>query len=64
MAARPLANLEKQRPEIDVFIPSHQLLDPAVDYTMVEEGSSYFEAQRYSLLALQQMAKEAESTFK
>ena len=60
VAARPLATLNQDPPEIDLFIARAEDLeiDPAMKFVMVEERSAYFEANRHTLLALQKMAEE------
>lgn len=62
VAARPLVNLEKDRPEIDLYLSHDCIIDPAAEYIMVEETSSCFESQRHTMLALQQMARDAEQS--
>jgi helicase required for RNAi-mediated heterochromatin assembly 1 len=61
VAARPLAAITQNPPEIDLFISRHEDLDidPAAEYVMVEERSAYFEANRHTLLALQKLRTEA-----
>ena len=60
VAARQLATLNQDPPEIDLFIARAEDLeiDPAVKFVMVEERSAYFEASRHTLLALQKMAEQ------
>ena len=60
VAARPLAALEQNPPEIDLFIPRAEELeiDPAVEWVMVEDRGGLFEADRHTLLALQRMMRE------
>lgn len=60
VAARQLATLNQDLPEIDLFIahPEDLEIDPATKFVMVEERSAYFEADRHTLLALQKMATE------
>ncbi|KAM0718692.1 hypothetical protein Q7P37_005763 [Cladosporium fusiforme] len=60
VAARPLAGLSQDPPEIDLFIarPGDLEIDPAMKFVMVEERSGYYEAERHTLLALQKMATE------
>jgi len=60
VAARQLATLDQDPPEIDLFIARADDLeiDPAMKFVMVEERSAYFEANRHTLLALQKMAEE------
>ena len=61
IAARPLAGLEQNPPEIDLFIPraEEQEIDPAVEWVMVEDRGGLFEADRHTLLALQRMMRES-----
>jgi helicase required for RNAi-mediated heterochromatin assembly 1 len=61
VAARQLATLHEDPPEIDLFIARAEDLeiDPAMKFVMVEERSAYFEAHKHTLLALQKMAVES-----
>lgn len=60
VAARQLATLNADPPEIDLFIARAEELeiDPAMKFVMIEERSAYFEAHKHTLLALQKMALE------
>jgi helicase required for RNAi-mediated heterochromatin assembly 1 len=59
VAARPLSALQQNPPEIDLFLPHyHQPIDPMQKWVMVECRSSFFEASRHTLLALQHMIRE------
>lgn len=60
VAARQLATLNEDPPEIDLFIARAEELeiDPAMKFVMVEERSAYFEAHKHTLLALQKLATE------
>ncbi|KAF3035692.1 hypothetical protein E8E12_006070 [Didymella heteroderae] len=59
VAARPLSALQQNPPEIDLFFPHyHQPIDPMQKWIMVESRSSFFEASRHTLMALQQMMRE------
>lgn len=60
IAARPLSGLDKNPPEVDLyFARTDELeLDPGTEWIMVEERSSYFEASRHVLKALQKMSDE------
>jgi helicase required for RNAi-mediated heterochromatin assembly 1 len=51
---------EKGPSKIDIFFPRPEetIFDPAVEYVILEETSSFFEAQRHNMLALQRMTKE------
>ncbi|KAF2163371.1 hypothetical protein M409DRAFT_68628 [Zasmidium cellare ATCC 36951] len=61
IAARPLAGVQQNPPEIDLFFSrADQIeIDPAQEYVMVEDRSSFYEAARPTLLALQHMMKES-----
>ncbi|KAF2853992.1 hypothetical protein T440DRAFT_389338 [Plenodomus tracheiphilus IPT5] len=60
VAARPLSSLGQNPPEIDLFFaqPEGQEIDPMRKWIMVECRSSFFEASRHTLLALQHMMRE------
>jgi len=60
VAARKLAVINQDPPEIDLFIAraAELEIDPAMKFVMVEERSAYYEADRHTLLALQKMATE------
>ncbi|KAF2858937.1 P-loop containing nucleoside triphosphate hydrolase protein [Piedraia hortae CBS 480.64] len=60
VAARPLTGVQSNPPEVDLFIANDDELeiDPAKEFVMVEERSSFFEADRHTLLALQSMMRE------
>ena len=60
VAARPLAALQQNPPEIDLFIArSEELeLDPAQEFVMVEDRGGLYEANRHTMLALQHMMRE------
>ncbi|KAF2867362.1 P-loop containing nucleoside triphosphate hydrolase protein [Massariosphaeria phaeospora] len=60
VAARPLAALEQNPPEIDLFFARAEdfEIDPMKKWIMVESRSSFFEASRHTLLALQHMMRE------
>jgi len=60
VAARPIAGLEQNPPEVDLFFarPEDLELDPTREYIMIEERSGYYEAERHTLLALQHMSQE------
>ncbi|RMZ73612.1 dead box helicase [Pyrenophora seminiperda CCB06] len=60
VAARPLSALEQNPPEIDLFFArsEDQQIDPMIKWIMVECRSSFFEASRHTLLALQHMMRE------
>lgn len=59
VAARPMSALQMNPPEIDLFFPHyHQPIDPMQKWIMVECRSSFFEASRHTLMALQHMKRE------
>jgi helicase required for RNAi-mediated heterochromatin assembly 1 len=60
VAARPLSALEQDPPEVDLFIARAEELeiDPAVEWVMVEDRRSLYEAHRHTMLALQKMMRE------
>jgi len=60
VAARPLDGMQKNPPELDLFFgrPDDLNLDPDIEWLMVEDRSSFFEAQRHTLVALQKMSQE------
>ena len=60
VAARQLATLNQNPPEIDLFIARAEdvEIDSAMKFVMVEERSAYFEASKHTLLALQKMAEQ------
>jgi helicase required for RNAi-mediated heterochromatin assembly 1 len=57
VAARPISGLAQKVPEIDLFFKAHeQPLNPTKEYLMIEERSTYYEANRHIMAALQHMA--------
>ncbi|QIW95211.1 hypothetical protein AMS68_000729 [Peltaster fructicola] len=60
IAARSLEGLEQNPPELELFFGNADELelDPAVEWTMIEARSSFFEAQRHTMLALQKLMHE------
>lgn len=60
VAARPLAGVSQNPPEIDVFFadPEEIEIDPQQEWVMIEARSGYFEAYRHTLLALQKLSQE------
>jgi helicase required for RNAi-mediated heterochromatin assembly 1 len=60
VAARPLDGLQQNLPEIDLFFarPEDIEIDPQMEFVMVEERSSFFEASRHTMLTLQKAMKE------
>lgn len=64
VAARPLDMLQRNPPEIDLFIAraEEQEFDPMVEWLMVENRQSFYEAGRHTLAALQKMMREPSVT--
>lgn len=60
VAARPLSNLAKNPPEIDLFLSRGEDLDIdcAQEWIIIEERSSFYEGQRHTMVALQRMLDE------
>lgn len=60
VAARPQSALDQNPPEIDLFFarPEDAEIDPMKKWIMVESRSSFFEASRHTLMALQHMMRE------
>lgn len=60
IAARPLEGLQQNPPEVDLFFARADdiEIDPTQEYVMVEDRSSFYEAARPTLLALQHMMRE------
>ncbi|OCK85603.1 P-loop containing nucleoside triphosphate hydrolase protein [Lepidopterella palustris CBS 459.81] len=60
VAARPIVTLEQNPPEISLFFarPEEIEHDTAQAYVMVEERTSFYEASRYTMLALQKLMRE------
>ncbi|KAF2014622.1 P-loop containing nucleoside triphosphate hydrolase protein [Aaosphaeria arxii CBS 175.79] len=60
VAARPMDLLHQNPPEIDLFFARAEEIevDPMKRWIMVESRSSFFEASRHTLLALQHMMQE------
>lgn len=60
VAARPLANVEVDPPEIDIFfarMDDHEV-DPQQTFVMIEATQGYYEAYRHTLRALQKQSQE------
>ncbi len=57
VAARPLAGLEQNPAEVDLFFaaPEEIELDPQQEWVMIESRIGYFEAYRHTLMALQKL---------
>ena len=60
VAARPLAGLEQNPPEIDIFFGGVDEfeIDPQQEWIMVESRNGFFEGARYTLRSLQMLARE------
>ncbi|KAH0553251.1 hypothetical protein GP486_006591 [Trichoglossum hirsutum] len=60
IAARPLAGIEQNPPEVDIFFanPEDTQINPLRKWVMVEARTGYYEAYRYNLLALQRLMIE------
>ncbi|KAK5046288.1 hypothetical protein LTR84_008431 [Exophiala bonariae] len=60
VAARPLAGVLNQPPEIDIYFarPEDVHLDPQEEWLMIEAKQGYFEAYRHTLQALKKLHKE------
>ncbi|KAH7112883.1 P-loop containing nucleoside triphosphate hydrolase protein [Dendryphion nanum] len=60
VAARTASALNQNPPEIDLFFARSEELeiDPMKKYIMVENRSSFFEASRHTMLAIQKMVRE------
>ncbi|OQE40164.1 hypothetical protein PENCOP_c006G01589 [Penicillium coprophilum] len=61
VACRLLEGVEKDPPEIDIFLASPEdiEIDPQQEWIMVEARAGYFEANRHTLTALQKLSKES-----
>ena len=60
VAARPLAGLEQNPPEIDIFFGSTDELeiDPQQEWVMVESRNGFYEGSRHTLCGLQMLSRE------
>ena len=60
IAARPLAGLEKNPPEVDIFFgASNEIeIDPQQEWMMVESRNGFFEGYRHTLQSLKMLATE------
>jgi helicase required for RNAi-mediated heterochromatin assembly 1 len=49
VAARPMDLIQEEPPKLDLFFAKSEDIDidPSIEYTMVEERTSFFEAVRY-----------------
>ncbi|KUM65699.1 hypothetical protein ACN42_g1364 [Penicillium freii] len=61
VACRLLEAVEKDPPEVDLFLasPDDIEVDPQQEWIMVEARAGYFEANRHTLTALQKLSKES-----
>ncbi|EXJ91056.1 hypothetical protein A1O1_04163 [Capronia coronata CBS 617.96] len=60
VAARPLAGVLCQPPQIDIYFgrPEDVQIDPQEEWLLIEAKQGYFEAYRHSLRALQKLSQE------
>lgn len=60
IAARPLINLAKTPPEVDVYFAHSEDIDfdPQQEWIMVEARSGYYECHRHTMTALQKLSRE------
>lgn len=60
VAARPLASVQQNPPEIDIYFatPDQIEVDPRQEWVMVECRDAYFEGSRHTLRALQKLSSE------
>ncbi|KAJ5345373.1 hypothetical protein N7452_003377 [Penicillium brevicompactum] len=60
VASRPLENVTKNPPEVDLFVRSFDNLDldPQKPWLMVQSSLGYFEATKHTMTALQKLATE------
>ncbi|KAK6001314.1 hypothetical protein QM012_002645 [Aureobasidium pullulans] len=60
VGARTMELLNESPPKLDIFFPRPEdtIFDAAKEYIILEETTSFFEAQRHNMLALQRMTKE------
>ena len=60
VAARPLAGVLAEPPEIDLYFsnPAAIQIDPQEEWIMVEAKQGYYEAYRHTLRALQKLSQE------
>jgi len=61
IAARPLASLQQNPPEIDIFFggPDELEIDPQQEWLMVESRNGFYEGHRHTLKGLQKLATES-----
>lgn len=60
VASRPLENVTKNPPEVDLFVRSFDNLDldPQKPWLMIQSSLGYFEATKHTMTALQKLATE------
>lgn len=60
VAARPLAGVLAEPPEIDIYFSSPEAvqIDPQEEWLMIEAKQGYYEAYRHTLRALQKLSQE------
>lgn len=60
VAARPLAGVQCDPPEIDIYFgrPEDIQIDTQREWLMIEAKQGYFEAYRHTLRALQKLSQE------
>lgn len=60
IAARPLENVKKLPPEVDIFFaqPEEAEFDPHKEWIMIEARHGYYEASRHTMTALQKLSRE------
>ena len=60
VAARPLAGVLCQEPEIDIYFsrPEDIQIDPQEEWLMIEAKQGYFEAYRHTLKSLKMLSQE------
>lgn len=59
VAARPMSGVEKNPPEVDLFVEGDGLeIDAKVPWLMVESRKGYFEATKWVLKAMQRMTEQ------
>lgn len=60
VAARPLAGLEQNPPQIDIFFGGANELeiDPQREWIMVESRNGFYEGSRHTLRELQMLSRE------
>jgi helicase required for RNAi-mediated heterochromatin assembly 1 len=61
VAARPLDGLKQNPPQVDLFFAraADLCIDSSIEFTIVEERASFFEAGRHTMMALQHVMRES-----